>query len=141
MCVFIISGVNVSMEPAEKLKMLRDLLLKQHKLLLDRERTAYERANGTITAAQYLNLIIEDPAFSWLRKFSMLIVEIDEMFALKDGFDAEMVAANLEKVQALAAMDGIDGVDDVFWEKYGEAVASVSDVKTLDTAMWQILQQ
>ncbi len=32
---------------------------------------------------------MEDEDFAWLRKFSTLIVEIDEMFASKEGIEAE----------------------------------------------------
>ncbi|MFT3745183.1 MAG: hypothetical protein QM785_12930 [Pyrinomonadaceae bacterium] len=92
------------MENKEKLKNARNLLLKLHKSMMDRERELYEGVNGPLTATQFLSVLLEDPDFSWLRKFSMLIVEIDEMFAQKDGFEAGMVDANLAKVLELVEM-------------------------------------
>lgn len=97
------------------LKSARNLLLKLHKSMVDLEREMYEGIHGKQTAAEFLNLLLEDDDFSWLRKFSMLIVEIDEMFDLKDGITAEMVDANLLKVRELVAMAE---TDDYFNAKY-----------------------
>ena len=92
------------MTDAEILKNARNTLLKLHKGLVDSEREIHEGIHGPLTAGQFLNVLIEDPGFSWLRKFSMLIVEIDEMFDLKDGQSAEMITASLDKVKELAEM-------------------------------------
>src|SRR5262245_36488401 len=92
------------MEPAEKLKNARDLLLKLHKSMLDLEREMHEGIHGKLNPTQFLTLLLEDDDFAWLRQFSMLIVEIDEMFDLKEGATAEMVDANLMKVKELVEM-------------------------------------
>jgi len=92
------------MENAELLKSARNILLKLHKSMVDLEREMYEGIHGQQTAGQFLNLLLEEEDFAWLRKFSMLIVEIDEMFDLKDGITADMVDANLVKVRELVAM-------------------------------------
>ena len=68
------------MENAEKLKNARNILLKLHKSMLDLERDMHEGIHGKLNATEFLNLLMEDEDFAWLRKFSMLIVEIDEMF-------------------------------------------------------------
>ena len=83
------------MTEKETLKYARNMLLTLHKSLIDFERARYEQLHGPVGPAQFLNLLLEDQGFSWLRKFSTLIVEIDEMFDLKDGVTNEMVAANL----------------------------------------------
>ena len=75
------------MDKAEQLKSSRDILLKLHKSMLDLEREMYEGLNGQVSPAQFVNLLMQDDDFAWLRKFSILIVEIDEMFASKDGVD------------------------------------------------------
>lgn len=90
------------------LKKGRDLLLSLHKSLLDFERSAYEQSNGEVTATQFLNLLLEDPEFAWLRKFSTLIVDIDEMFAQKDGFAEEAVDIHLKKMREIIFMDDDD---------------------------------
>ncbi|MEO6334750.1 MAG: hypothetical protein ABIO91_07175, partial [Pyrinomonadaceae bacterium] len=56
------------------------------------------------TAAQFLNVLLEDPDFAWLRKFSTLIVDIDEMFAQKDGYSPENVELHLQKLRELISM-------------------------------------
>ena len=66
------------------LKALRDGLLRLHKSLLELERAAYERDVAPITTTgQYLNLVLDDPAFQWLRELSAFIVMIDEALAQK----------------------------------------------------------
>ena len=92
------------MENAEKLKNARNILLKLHKSLLDLEREMYEGIHGELTPVQFVNLLMEDEDFAWLRKFSILIVEIDEMFASKEGIETGMIEANLEKVVELVEM-------------------------------------
>ena len=81
-----------------RLKSLRDGLLHLHKSLLELERAAYERDVAKITSAgQYLNLVLDDPAFLWLRELSAFIVMIDEALAQKApplaGEDAERLIA------------------------------------------------
>jgi hypothetical protein len=67
-----------------RLKTLRDGLLVLHKALLELERAMYERDVAPITSAgQYLNLVLDDPAFRWLRELSAFIVLVDEAMARK----------------------------------------------------------
>ena len=103
------------MENAEILKKARNILLKLHKTMLDLEREMYEGIHGQVNSTEFLNLLLEDEDFAWLRKFSMLIVEIDEMFDLKDNMTADMVDANLKKVRELAEMTE---PDEYFRAKY-----------------------
>ena len=68
-----------------RLKGLRDGLIRLHKSLLDSERAAYERDVARITSTgQYLQLVLEDPWFQWLRELSQLVVLIDETLGEKD---------------------------------------------------------
>lgn len=103
------------MQKADLLKNARNLLLKLHKTLVDHERAIYEGINGPQTPAQFLNLLIDDPDFAWLRKFSMLIVDIDEMFAQRDGFSEDIVELHIAKLRSLIAMDD---EDETFRAKY-----------------------
>jgi len=107
------------MENAELLKNARNLLLKLHKSMVDLERANYEAIHGRQTATDFLNLLLDYPDLSYLRKFSMLIVEIDEMFAAKDGIPADMVDANLVAVRELVAMTE---EDEYFKAKYQYAI-------------------
>ncbi len=113
-------------------------MLKLHKTLLDHEREIYEGIHGPLTAGQFLNVLLEDEDFSWLRKFSMLIVEIDEMFDLKDGISGEMVDASLEKVVELVEMREDD---EVFKAKYQFALQRYSDAAGSHAELKQILAE
>ena len=94
-------------------------MLKLHKNLVDHERAIWEGINGPATPGQFLNVLLEDPDFRWLRKFSTLIVDIDEMFAQKDGFAAELVDIHLSKLRDLISMKD---EDEAFRAKYQAAL-------------------
>ena len=107
------------MESAETLKRSRNILLKLHKTMMDLERELHEGIHGKLNAGEFLKLPLEDDDFGWLRKFSMLIVEIDEMFDLKENVTPEMVDAHLKKVRDLVEMTD---PDDYFRAKYQFAI-------------------
>lgn len=107
------------MENSERLREGRNLLLKLHKNLVDHERSIWEGINGPASSGQFLNVLLEDPDFSWLRKFSTLIVDIDEMFAQKDGYSSESVDLHLEKLRDLISMRD---EDEDFKAKYQSAL-------------------
>ena len=68
-----------------RLKTLRDGLLHFHKTLLELVKGTYERDVAPIKSpGQYLTLVLEDPAFQWLRELSAFIVVIDEALAQKE---------------------------------------------------------
>ena len=60
------------------LKAARQGLLRVHRLLLEMERVELERERGRLTPNEYLQAVLNDPAFEWLRPASQLIVQIDE---------------------------------------------------------------
>src|SRR6267142_3048148 len=71
---------------ADTLKQLRQGLLRVHKILLELERTGYERARGKISNSyEFLQLVLKDPWFEWLRRLSELIVQIDETLDAVDS--------------------------------------------------------
>jgi hypothetical protein len=79
-----------------RLKTMRDGMLRLHKSLLELERAAYERDVAPITSTgQYLNLVMDDPAFQWLRELSAFIVMVDEALAQKAPPIAEEDAERL----------------------------------------------
>lgn len=126
------------MESAEKLKNARNILLKLHKSMLDLEREMYEGIHGKVGPAQYVNLLMEDEDFGWLRKFSMLIVEIDEMFDLEGGVSAELVEANLAKVKELVEMSE---PDEYFRAKYQFAIQRDSNAAGLHSQLKLLLSE
>jgi hypothetical protein len=63
----------------EQLASLSKALLALHKTLLESERIGYEESFGKIaTPAAFLQLVMGDPWFAWLRTLSEFIVLIDE---------------------------------------------------------------
>ena len=63
----------------QRLIALRNGLLKLHKALLDSERSIYEHDVARITSSsQFLQLLLQDPFFAWLRELSQLVVLVDE---------------------------------------------------------------
>lgn len=65
--------------PAVTLTHLRNALLRLHKVLLESERSIYERDVAKIESpGQFLGLLMEDPWFAYLRELSGLVVQIDE---------------------------------------------------------------
>lgn len=120
------------MENAEKLKNARNILLKLHKSLLDLEREMYEGIDGELTPVQFVNLLMEDEDFAWLRKFSILIVEIDEMFASKEGIETGMIEANLGKVVELVEMRE---PDEYFKAKYQFSIQRDPDAAGLHSQL------
>lgn len=85
-------------EREARLKKIRDLFLKFHKVLLDSERAAYERENGRVTSGSFLEMLLGDPNFAWLRILSTLIVRIDESFDLDDGLSNDMLDGYFEEI-------------------------------------------
>jgi len=71
--------------PRDRLKALRNGLLRLHKALLDSERAAYERDVARITSTgQFLGLVLNDPWFHWLHELSQFIVLVDETLDLDE---------------------------------------------------------
>jgi hypothetical protein len=97
------------------LKAARIRLLSIHKSLIDEERSIYEIRNGALTSGQLLNLLVNAAEFQWLRRFSALIVEIDEMFDLDDGYTEKMVDLYLSQISDLINMAS---PDDNFNKRY-----------------------
>ena len=72
-----------------------------HKTLVDSERAAFEVGSGALSNGQFLQLLLQDPYFAWLRPYSALIAEIDEALAADDGIDTEPARAFIQRVREL----------------------------------------
>jgi len=105
----------------ERLRRVRETLLTLHKALLDSERTSYELVYGTIASpSAFLQLLINDNWFAWLRPVTTLLVQIDEALAAKKpprtGRDLERL---IEDTRALLSPSReLDG----FWKRYSGAI-------------------
>ena len=109
-------------EPArERLKEVRETLLVLHKALLDSERTSYEIVHGKIPSpGAFLQLLINDARFAWLRPITTLLVQIDETLAAKNPpaveKDFEQLISDTRAL--LSPSREVNG----FWKHYANAV-------------------
>ena len=59
---------------------VRGGLLGLHKALILAEQVTYERINGRVASSgQLLQLVLNDPWFTWLHPISQLVVNIDDL--------------------------------------------------------------
>lgn len=80
-------------------------LFRLHKALIDAERRAFENRHGELSNGQFLQALIQDPFFEWLRPFSGLIVEMDEALAAAEPLTAQDARGYLSRTHALVAPD------------------------------------
>lgn len=65
--------------PRHRLEQARQALLHVHRALLETERIRYERQHGRVGGSgAFLQLVLSDPWFYWLRPIAALIVQIDD---------------------------------------------------------------
>ena len=88
----------------QKLLEVRKGLLRLHKALIDSERLVYERGHGQMSNGQFLQALIQEPFFAWLRPYSGLIVEIDEVLATREPVAGADARAFVERVRALVLL-------------------------------------
>lgn len=117
-----------------ELKSIREILLSLHKALLDSERTSYELIHGKIgSSSEFLQLLISDPRFAWLRPVTTLIVQIDEALAAKnpprEGREFEQLIADTR------ALLSPSRETNEFWGRYLGAVQRDPGVAVLHEQM------
>ena len=117
-----------------ELKSVREILLSLHKALLDSERTSYELVHGKInSSSEFLQLLINDNRFAWLRPVTTLIVQIDEALAAKnpprEGKEFEQL------IQDTRALLSPSRESNEFWARYFAAVQRDPGVAVLHEQM------
>ena len=105
----------------ERLEVARTLLLKVHRALLEAERVRYEKARGRIANnSAFLQLVINDPWFDWLRPMAQMVLLIDERASdRKSPLGEEEGQALLDRARGLLRADP-EG--DAFQRLYAEAL-------------------
>jgi hypothetical protein len=117
---------ELTVETREQLTKVRTVLLRLHKTLLDFERDGYERARGKIeNSYAYLQLVMSDPWFAWLRQLSELIVEMDELLAAKET-PSEATAKALIQQAGMLLTPSESGAE--FQKKYFAAMQQSPEV-------------
>jgi len=109
-----------------KLKEVRTALLHVHKTLLEYEREGYEKQHGKISNSyEYLNLVMNDPWFAWLRHLSELIVQIDELIDAREESAESVATAMIEQARMLLTPSE---AGPEFQQKYFESVQGSPEV-------------
>jgi hypothetical protein len=108
----------------DRLRDLSDRLLELHRVLLDRERLAYETRHGPVAAGDLFRLVLDDPQFAWLRSLSALIARIDAAVDGDDPLAPDDVDAAFREVYQL--LKGDAGGE--FRAKYHDALQRSPDV-------------
>jgi hypothetical protein len=97
------SFLDSTSDPArQSLIDLRNRLLQLHKSLLEDERRTYERVHGRIPSpGAFLQLLLNDSWFAWLRPVTTLVVAIDETLSAKEPAAADVVEDYLRQARRL----------------------------------------
>lgn len=113
-----------------QLAAVRSDLLRVHRALLGVERLRYEKARGTIANnSAFLQLIIADPWFDWLRPMAQLVLMIDErMDDKKSSLGTNEARALLDRARSLLRAD-VNG--DAFQRLYHDAVQASAELAVL----------
>jgi len=112
-------------ETRQRLKDLSKSLLRLHKNLLDAAKAEYEAQNGAINGAnQYLQLVLNDAHFAWLRKLSSLVALIDEAASIRRPASQTEAEALINETRRLL---NFEETDEDFNDKFQIALLTNSD--------------
>jgi hypothetical protein len=121
------------------LDQLSRALLRLHKALLDDERVSYERVHGRIPSnGAFLQLVLGDAWFAWLRPLSQLMVRFDESAEEGETSARTEIIALLTSVRTLLTpTEEGEG----FGKQYHEALQREPEVVLAHAAVMALLRQ
>ena len=108
----------------DRLREISRRLLRLHRILLDRERHAYEAWHGAVSSGDLLSLLLHHEHFAWLRPLSTLIAKMDELVDAEEPMAPADAEAAFREVYRLLK----SGVSGVFQDKYRQALQESPDV-------------
>lgn len=113
-------------------------LLRLHKALLDGERLTYERVHGRIpSSGQFLQLVLGDGWFAWLRPLSQLMARLGELVEEEETSAGEEITVLLATLRTLLTpSEGGDG----FGRHYYDALQREPDVVLAHAAVRTLLR-
>ena len=113
-------------------------LLRLHKALLDDERVIYERVHGRIASnGAFLQLVLGDAWFAWLRPLSQLMVQLDTLDEEDEVSASGQIIALLASVRVLLTPSE-EG--DGFGRHYYDALQREPDVGLAHAAVKALLR-
>ncbi|SPP65852.1 hypothetical protein [Nitrospira lenta] len=116
---------------------VRQGLLGLHKALIVAEQLTFERIYGRVdSTGQLLQLVMNDPWFTWLHPLSNVVVRIDEMLDEECTLTLEDVAQILTEVRGMIRPSELG---DGFERSYYEALQRAPDVVMAHCEMKKLL--
>lgn len=116
---------------------VRHGLLGLHKALIVAEQLTFERIYGRIdSTGQLLQLVMNDPWFTWLHPLSNVVVRIDEMLDEEVNLTTEDVAQILTEVRGMIRPSELG---DGFERSYYEALQRAPEVVMAHCEMKKLL--
>jgi hypothetical protein len=116
---------------------VRHGLLGLHKALIVAEQLTFERIYGRVdSTGQLLQLVMNDPWFTWLHPLSNVVVRIDEMLDEDCSLSTENVAQILTEVRGMIRPSELG---DGFERSYYEALQRAPDVVMAHCEMKKLL--
>ena len=116
------------------LRELSQRLLQLHKVLLDLQRAEYNSDHvPPSSGTELLNLVLNDPAFAWLRTLSALIVQIDDLIGVDPVATEADGLALRDKAHGLLRPSGQPPSD--FTRRYQAALQSSPDAVVAHAAV------
>lgn len=116
---------------------VRHGLLGLHKALIVAEQLTFERIYGRVdSTGQLLQLVMNDPWFTWLHPLSNMVVRIDELLDGDEELTVEDVAVLLTEVRVLIRPSELG---DGFERSYYEALQRAPDVVMAHCEMKKLL--
>ena len=120
------SSTDTSEDLRRMLMDLRRGLLGLHKALIIAEKLTYERINGRVASTgQLLQLVLNDPWFTWLHPLSQMVIRVDELL------DEDMEPTTVEVEHFIAEVRALirpSEEGDGFERSYYEALQRAPDV-------------
>ena len=112
-------------------------LLGLHKALIVAEQLTFERIYGRVdSTGQLLQLVMNDPWFTWLHPLSNMVVRIDEMLEDEESLTIDEVAILLSEVRGMIRPSEMG---DGFERSYYEALQRAPDVVMAHCEMKKLL--
>jgi len=116
---------------------VRHGLLGLHKALIVAEQLTFERIYGRVdSTGQLLQLVMNDPWFTWLHPLSNMVVRIDELLDGDEELTVEDVAVLLTEARALIRPSELG---DGYERSYYEALQRAPDVVLAHCEMKKLL--
>lgn len=116
---------------------VRHGLLDLHKALIVAEQLTFERIYGRVDSTGHLlQLVMNDPWFTWLHPLSNMVVRIDELLDGDEELTVEDVAVLLTEVRGLIRPSELG---DGFERSYYEALQRAPDVVMAHCEMKKLL--